>query len=290
VPLFFVLVDAIPPDVFREAIRLITDGVMVISPQGKVLLANVAAQTVFRITLEAGAVGTSRLARVVDEHGNTMAKADYPAIRAMGGETISRVILGIEHDHAQFQWLSATAAPVRDADGNITAVIVTGHDVTELKSALAEVRNLSLTDALTGLRNRRGFEVIGGSEHARAQRSQDTLTLAMIDVDGLKVVNDQQGHEAGDALLRRVAATLLRSVRSVDIVSRLGGDEFALLLTGPPSHETLLSRLRDNATVDGVSFSVGTCNDSSLTMAQMMAVADAAMYAEKQARRALRRS
>jgi diguanylate cyclase (GGDEF)-like protein len=104
---------------------------------------------------------------------------------------------------------------------------------------------LARTDSLTGLANRRAFYERAELELSRFRRFQEELTLAYVDVDNFKVVNDELGHEAGDDLLRNVAATFLRRVRATDLVARLGGDEFALLLSGTPAAaaRTLLAEL-----------------------------------------------
>ncbi|MEO6799087.1 MAG: GGDEF domain-containing protein [Rhodanobacter sp.] len=85
------------------------------------------------------------------------------------------------------------------------------------------------TDELTGLLNRRGFLRVAESELCRAQTGQHPLTLIYVDVDGLKALNDEAGHEAGDALLVETAALLRAAFRSTDVLARLGGDEFVVL-------------------------------------------------------------
>lgn len=90
-----------------------------------------------------------------------------------------------------------------------------------------------LFDALTGLPNRHAFTEQLTRATARARRDGRTVALLYLDLDGFKIVNDTQGHEAGDCLLQAVAARLRRSVRTGDVVARLGGDEFAVLIEGP---------------------------------------------------------
>ena len=86
------------------------------------------------------------------------------------------------------------------------------------------------TDFLTGLANRHEFDSFVRRELKRAERFGDTLSLAMIDLDDLKVINDEHGHKAGDEALRTVGATLKSTVRSLDLAARIGGDEFALVM------------------------------------------------------------
>jgi diguanylate cyclase (GGDEF)-like protein len=86
------------------------------------------------------------------------------------------------------------------------------------------------TDFLTGLANRHEFDSFLRRELARAERFGDALSLAMVDLDGLKRINDEHGHKAGDEALRTVGATLKATVRSLDLAARIGGDEFALVM------------------------------------------------------------
>ncbi|MEO8746627.1 MAG: GGDEF domain-containing protein [Rhodanobacter sp.] len=106
---------------------------------------------------------------------------------------------------------------------------------TELEHARTEVHALleqATTDELTGLLNRRGFLRMAESELRQAQAGERPLTLVYVDVDGLKALNDEAGHEAGDALLIETAALLRAAFHSTDVLARLGGDEFVVLTHG----------------------------------------------------------
>lgn len=102
-----------------------------------------------------------------------------------------------------------------------------------LESAREELRDLALTDALTGAYNRRFFDEIIGRELERHRRSQEPLSVVFIDIDRFKVVNDVHGHTVGDTLLRDVSEFLRRKLRETDYVFRWGGDEFLVLMSCP---------------------------------------------------------
>lgn len=105
---------------------------------------------------------------------------------------------------------------------------------------------LATTEPLTGLSNRRAFEERLRHEIGRAGRNRRSLSLLIIDVDGLKRVNDDYGHQAGDAALRSVAEAIRNSIREIDLGARLGGDEFGVLAprTDQMSAVVLAERLR----------------------------------------------
>jgi diguanylate cyclase (GGDEF)-like protein len=108
--------------------------------------------------------------------------------------------------------------------------VLSSQLINALQAANARLRDLSQQDELTGLYNRRYVTARMEDELARRKRKHEPLTVAMVDLDGFKRVNDEEGHEAGDAVLRAVARALLRATRRADVVARYGGDEFLVLL------------------------------------------------------------
>ena len=106
------------------------------------------------------------------------------------------------------------------------------RDVTEIRALQAQLAEQATRDPLTGLANRRLLDELLGRAIRRADRSGTRLTVAFLDLDGFKSVNDTHGHDAGDAVLRATAARLQTAVRDADVVARYGGDEFVIVYEG----------------------------------------------------------
>lgn len=163
--------------------------------------------------------------------------------------------------------------------------------VVALVRAVAHERLVSRSDPLTGLANRRAFHEHAERELARMVRTGSPLTVAYLDIDRFKIVNDVRGHAAGDAVLLAVSRTLLDQGRSADVVARVGGDEFAVLLpdTDGDTARVVTRRLRTAlealAARSGwpVGFSVGavTCSAPGRSTHELLERADQLMYEVK---------
>jgi diguanylate cyclase (GGDEF)-like protein len=169
------------------------------------------------------------------------------------------------------------------------------REVAERKRAEDEVRQLSLVDELTGLYNRRGFNLLAGRELKAIQRSGRRALVIYIDIDGLKQANDSHGHEAGDRLLARAAAVLRSVTREVDVAARVGGDEFVVFMTlgyDPPPVHLIVERFLDAARTHDVKWSIGataTPWERQVTLDDLLFAADQAMYRGRRTRRRERR-
>lgn len=162
-----------------------------------------------------------------------------------------------------------------------------------LRRRLSDEAAFVATDTLTGLLNRGSFVARLDAELTRATRYGRAFTLAYVDLDNFKAVNDLEGHDAGDELLRRIADALRSSTRQTDVLGRLGGDEFAAVLpeiTGGATGSVLenLRKQLSRAMAQGgwpVTFSIGavTFETPIDTSREALQVADAAMYAVKRA-------
>jgi diguanylate cyclase (GGDEF)-like protein/PAS domain S-box-containing protein len=187
---------------------------------------------------------------------------------------------------------------VRDEEQHIVAFVSVFSDIAEFRAKEERLRHLAYRDQLTGLYNRSAFMQI--VEHAlhRARDRGARLALLYLDIDRFKRINDTLGHVIGDALLRKVAQRIRKTLRAQDEAARLGGDEFVVLLEDIDQQTTparvahaLLDRIRAPLAVDGkplhITSSIGICvypedGDSAATLFKN---ADAAMYLAKQSGR-----
>jgi diguanylate cyclase (GGDEF)-like protein/PAS domain S-box-containing protein len=180
--------------------------------------------------------------------------------------------------------------PIEDEDLLLFAFV----DITALKEAEAEIRKLANHDALTGLPTLRLFKEMFAETLARALRSQSQFALFFVDLDDFKLVNDTQGHEAGDQVLKEVAQRFQRVVRETDHIARIGGDEFVLLsekITRPLAlnlAKRLISEanqpfdLPDGRTAQvGASVGIALYPANGASLDGLMKAADAAMYTVK---------
>jgi diguanylate cyclase (GGDEF)-like protein len=161
-----------------------------------------------------------------------------------------------------------------------------------LESAQSKLRRMVITDPLTGCRNRRFFDEIIGRELHRHRRYRIPMSMVFVDVDRFKAINDTLGHDAGDRVLREVAAFLLSNIREADYVFRWGGDEFLVLLSCEEAEavaraESLQSEFahyaRTASLPPGVGLSIGCAEvpEDATNVMQVIKAADERMYDDK---------
>ncbi len=171
-----------------------------------------------------------------------------------------------------------------------TDLVAAQQRARRLDAELAAASTYAFLDPLTGLSNRRGWEAELRTEEARLLRTGGTVVIAVIDIDGLKQVNDAHGHVAGDRLLRAGAAALRAGVREADTIARTGGDEFAVLAVdwAGPVPDSLVARIDAALRREGVPGSVGaSVLRPGEALAGLSHRADLAMYRAKRARRSV---
>jgi len=125
-----------------------------------------------------------------------------------------------------------TLSPIKQDDGMVKAVTVCSKDITAYKIAEEKLHNLSFTDDLTGLHNRRGFFVVAEQFLKLARRQKEGIYMLYADLDNLKEINDTFGHKEGDLALTETANILKKNYRESDVIARIGGDEFAIIPVG----------------------------------------------------------
>lgn len=172
---------------------------------------------------------------------------------------------------------------------NLVVFLVVGYLTAALVNAIQVSNRMLLMmasqDPLTGLFNRRAFTDLAKPIHAMAERSQRPYSVIVIDMDGLKAINDSQGHEAGDRAILDLAQRLKGCARGSDLVARHGGDEFVMLLpdTDTDGARQLMQRLLASVASHELQFSIGVASypEHGQRLEYLLAHADRAMYESK---------
>jgi diguanylate cyclase (GGDEF)-like protein len=206
----------------------------------------------------------------------------------------------------EFNWI-APAPALLELDKDIVRLIRHLYPTTSLLTVLffmsmvefvaargeRRLERLSVTDALTLLPNRRYFESAYKLEAAQNQRAQSHLSLAILDIDHFKQVNDNYGHDVGDQVLMHISELLRRSTRAGNVIARVGGEEFALLLPNTKQSEALEMAERIRINIEGSSYihdgkrlpltlSIGISEvDCEVPLEQSYKLADKALYEAK---------
>jgi len=296
----------------QVTLAAICDGVITTDAQGQVDFLNpVATKLTGWTTAEAQGLPLKQIFTIIDE--NTQQPLIFPIQRCLkDGQTISfsnQTLLIHRHSQQQFA-IQDSAAPIRARNGDIIGVVLVFHDVTTTRQMTQELSYRAKHDALTGLWNLHEFK-------AQLHRLSNTPSVAntkhfllYMDLDKFKIVNDTCGHEAGDQLLKDVALLLQKKLEtqancSQMVLARLGGDEFGVLLENcalknafkiSQSLVETIEKLRffwktshENAEKKiftiGISIGLVSITEQSVNQQSVLAMADAACYAAKNAGR-----
>jgi diguanylate cyclase (GGDEF)-like protein/PAS domain S-box-containing protein len=236
------------------------------------------------------------------------------------GEVVScREVFKTEAKGDRYYW--SIKAPMFDSDGNVEALIGLSSDITsqvaletelrlanaelnaridEVEALRAELEESAIRDPLTQLFNRRYLDEFVKKEWARAERNKQPISVALLDLDFFKRVNDQFGHAAGDCVLEHFSQLLSSVARKTDIACRFGGEEFVLLMPGAPlevavaraeqlrrGFAELTTHFEGNAISTTVSVGVACYPRDANTFEQLIAIADKALYQAKHSGRNL---
>jgi diguanylate cyclase (GGDEF)-like protein/PAS domain S-box-containing protein len=277
----------------QATLAAIGDAVITTVRDGRIEFVNPAARTVFSID-------------PIESYGENIAKIvalhdyfDVPIDLLEGGELsesgtrrgVGRLTIADGTVHVAF-----TSSPFGAGPEGYVVVL---RDVTEAHRLASQLSFEAAHDALTGLINRRRFEEALADTVVEARRGRVETTLAFLDLDRFKAINDRCGHAAGDRVLADIANVLARKLRERDILARVGGDEFAVILYDCPlaTARRVMNKLRD--AVDayiyeapggeqfriGISIGIAAIDRTAGSPSAVLAVADAACYAAKAAGR-----
>jgi len=218
---------------FATTLRSIADAVIAVDRTGLITFMNAAAEALTGVASEEarGAKSPADLFETWRQDGPQLAPVtDAPIARALAGNVVIEEILHVRTARARGgRWHSINASPVRDDAGNVCGAVMVSRDITELRDAMTRLEQVAIRDELTGLLNRRGFAEQAERLLALANRTSRPLALVYIDLNGMKPINDQLGHAAGDQALVEIAAVMRTAFRVTDVLARVGGDEFVVL-------------------------------------------------------------
>jgi diguanylate cyclase (GGDEF)-like protein/PAS domain S-box-containing protein len=289
---------------FREkeqaviTLESIADAVITTDSAGRMLYLNPVAErlTGWRTTEALGLPAATILTFITDTTREPVESTVARCLQEGRAVDLADGVLLLRRDGTEVA-IGDSAAPIRDRNGVTTGVVLVFHDVTEKRRVSRKLSHEAAHDALTALVNRKEFErrltrtLADAADSASAEHA-----LCYLDLDRFKLVNDTCGHEAGDDLLRQIAALLGKHMRKRDTLARLGGDEFGALLENCPLDEaveiaeTVRHAIEEFRYVRGEqSFSVGISigvvpiTATSGRMAAVLRAADAACYIAKEA-------
>jgi len=276
---------------FEKLFTSSPDGIVVVDRKGGILETNPQIESMFGYA--AGELRGSPVEILIPERlrpSHEAHRADYghqPRIRPMGS---GLELYGRRKDGTEFP-VDIMLSPLDTSTGPLVLAVI--RDVTERKQLEDEMRKLISTDALTALGNYRSLQQAFETEAKWFERAGRPCALLLLDLDGLKKINDARGHLAGSRVLCRLADVLRAECRAIDTPARHGGDEFAVVLPDTSAEgaanlaRRLLARLASDGEDPPASFSYGVavCPDDGKTLHELLAAADRPLYEMKKTKR-----
>lgn len=228
--------------IFQEKERLhvtlesIGDGVISTDPEGKVAYLNpVAEKMTGWDEKEAAGKVLNDVLKLLDEKTNK--PVNIPIVKWLNQDRRVRLndpVTLVNRKKTKEFTIELSGSPLRNSKGMVIGAVFVFHNVTKLRTLTKQLSYQATHDALTGLINRREFEVRVKQAIKSAQSEQKNHAMFYVDLDQFKVVNDTCGHHAGDELLKQITGRIKSLLRESDTLARLGGDEFGVLLVGCP--------------------------------------------------------
>jgi diguanylate cyclase (GGDEF)-like protein/PAS domain S-box-containing protein len=284
---------------YRALAENVSDLVTIHAPDGELTYVSPSVEALLGVT--------PALARTLPTwslvHPEDAGHVRYNLHKFEAGEAGGTLTCRLRRRDGEYRWFEFRVTRVADPSGQLRHFQAAGRDVTvrrELERQLAEqaeeLRHLSLRDGLTGLYNRRGFVELSAQIVRMAEREKQRAALLFVDLDGLKIINDELGHGHGDGAICEVAELLRTTCRATDLVARLGGDEFVVLAGNVEGESVDVLKARLTRALEeanrrpgrqfSLSFSLGVAffdPQTPVAIEQLLAEADARMYEAKAA-------
>lgn len=275
------------------------DGIYVVDNQRKILMWNRSAERISGYSADevAGRFCHDNILQHQDAAGSLLCHVGCPLERAMETATPGAARVTLLRKDGKRLPVDVSVAPMFGEDGQVVGAVEVFRDASaykRLEAASLRITRLIYKDYLTGVSNRREAARILEHEIRQAQRYGIALSVAMMDLDDFKRINDAQGHAAGDAALKKLASVLKRAARDADAVGRWGGDEFIVIapFTTSDGLDALAERVRlrvENAAsrspgaMTTASIGIAELNDGDADSKDLLARADHALYEAKRA-------
>jgi diguanylate cyclase (GGDEF)-like protein/PAS domain S-box-containing protein len=277
----------------RRLIENLNDVIIVLDAEGRISYVSPSVERTLGFNVD------EELGRSIVDliHADDVTRVQEMITDTLGAPGFSRSIeVRVRHRNGHWRSMEVIGNAVLDQNG-VPTIIVNARDLTERQRLQAELRRMSVTDDLTGLNNRRGFFMLAEQEMKLARRLKKDLLLVFVDLDDFKSINDNHGHQVGDQALVETAEILRTTFRESDVLARLGGDEFVALAMFSPEetddiietrlHQTLAEHNGRPSRRYTLSISTGMARfdaRSVQSLAELMAIADDALYEKKRAR------
>ena len=277
---------------FQDLVESSCDGTALLSASGTVIYANPSTSRVFG-TPDQSLIGRSIFDLLHPEDIRQVHESFEEVLGAPGN--VRTTEMRCKRPADAWAWIESTATNLT-ANPNVRAVVATYRDIDHRKRSEEKWRSLAITDPLTGLKNYRGLVEAFEYELQRSARTRRPFAVLLMDMDGLKIINDTLGHLVGNQSICRVAEAMRENCRSLDTAARYGGDEFAMVLPETDYEAAQITAARierrlcqeDEKPQLGVSVGVTSYPLDGDTAEVLLNTADERLYKQKSSRRTAR--
>lgn len=275
---------------FQEMIENGSDGTALLNPDGTFVYASPSTARVI------GNPGVSLVGRTIFDllHPEDVRQAIESFERVLEEDGSSRTTeMRCRRSDGTWAWIESTTTNLA-SNPNVRAIVATYRDIGGRKRAEEKWRSLAVTDPLTGLKNYRGLVEAFEYELQRSSRTKRPFAVLLMDMDGLKRINDTLGHLVGNRAICRIAESMRENCRALDTAARYGGDEFAMVLPESDTESARFTAVRiEQSLCQGneqpplsVSIGITSYPADGCTAEELLNTADEKLYEQKSSRRA----